>query len=363
MMPAGTRFVRAVAILVASALSGTISLGAQGDPLANARGFYEAAAYEDALSALAQIAPDTLAVPVARDLHVLRALALLALGREPDAREAIERAVEADPLFVLDESAAAPRVRDFFAEVRRAHVPALIKNRYGTARAALAAKAYAQAEAGFAAVCTLVDAVRPTMGEDAAALGELRDLAQGFLDLSREALGAEERRAAEAADARTGNAGEAGETAKPAETAAPGTSTVAPGTSAVPPGTSAVPPGTSAVPPGTSAAAADPKPAQPGPGGASDDADTVAPVPLAQPLPPPQRLPGLAAGQIYRGAIEIDIDTNGMVSAVRLVTSIHPVYDVRLLDAARRWRYRPATRKGVAVPYTRVVNVELGPLE
>ncbi|MCL4813692.1 MAG: energy transducer TonB, partial [Vicinamibacteraceae bacterium] len=76
-----------------------------------------------------------------------------------------------------------------------------------------------------------------------------------------------------------------------------------------------------------------------------------------------QRLPGLAAGQIYRGAIEIDIDTNGMVSAVRLVTSIHPVYDVRLLDAARRWRYRPATRKGVAVPYTRVVNVELGPLE
>ncbi len=116
MMPAGARFVRAVAILVASALSGTISLGAQGDPLADARRLYEAAAYEGrALGAGANCARHAGRAGRTRP-PMLRALALLALEARSRTHGRSERRRGRIPLFVLDESAAAPRVRDFFAE-------------------------------------------------------------------------------------------------------------------------------------------------------------------------------------------------------------------------------------------------------
>ena len=61
-----------------------------------------------------------------------------------------------------------------------------------------------------------------------------------------------------------------------------------------------------------------------------------------------------------RGVIEVLIDEKGQVVEARLRSPVHPLYDSRLLAAARHWQYRPATRDGAPVRFRKVIEVQLG---
>jgi hypothetical protein len=71
--------------------------------------------------------------------------------------------------------------------------------------------------------------------------------------------------------------------------------------------------------------------------------------------------PDALAKRELRGTILVAIDAAGRVSSSRLVTSISPFYDGKLLEASRSWTYEPATSNGVAVASERAVEVVLHP--
>ena len=67
----------------------------------------------------------------------------------------------------------------------------------------------------------------------------------------------------------------------------------------------------------------------------------VAPVAIRQVVPD---VPASVAGMTRdRGFLEIVIDEQGRVISSGLRTAIHPMYDSLLLNAAKDWKYRPAT--------------------
>jgi tetratricopeptide (TPR) repeat protein len=98
-------------------LLGASPLAARGaqDPLARAKDFYAAAAYEDALQVLTELG----ARKPAADVSAYRVYCLLALGRNDEAKATIEGLVRIDPTFHPSEADASPRVRAFFEQVRR----------------------------------------------------------------------------------------------------------------------------------------------------------------------------------------------------------------------------------------------------
>jgi hypothetical protein len=103
-------------------------------------------------------------------------------------------------------------------------------------------------------------------------------------------------------------------------------------------------------------AASQPKPeaaSQPksGPG-----APTVAPTPIAATLPQPSA--DFTAPS--SGAYELAIDERGIVTDVRVKTSVNPKYDDHVSSAVRRIRFQPATRNGAPVPYTWTLVVTAG---
>jgi hypothetical protein len=85
----------------------------------------------------------------------------------------------------------------------------------------------------------------------------------------------------------------------------------------------------------------------------ADDSDVVAPVIERQGLPPFP--PQLTVSR--NGLLEVVIDERGLVESVVMRLSINPVYDRLVVDTARTWRYRPATRGGVPVKFRKVVQI------
>ena len=65
----------------------------------------------------------------------------------------------------------------------------------------------------------------------------------------------------------------------------------------------------------------------------------------------------------FNGSIKVTIGTDGRVSDVEIVESVHPTYDSMLLRAARSWLYQPAKRNDVPVVSELVVEVNLRPRE
>jgi TonB family protein len=333
---------------------------AQEDRLAEARRHFEQAAYEEALQVLSA-SGEIDAPAIAVEVHLLRALSLVALGRDAEAREAMAQVVETDPVFQLAPAAAAPRVRAMFLEVRRQHVVEALRGRYKEARAAYARGDYQAAAGRFARLWALLEAVGPTLDEAvaAASLLELQELVKGFHDLSVEHVRIDVAPAPDAAT-RTEAAlepGAATSTDAAAEPGAAATEKTGNGTGVV--ASRSGPVGSAGqAPPGQPTGTTGPDTAGLAPEATSATLPPMTP-PMAvlQELPSAGGIPGLVSGRVYRGAIEIDIDAGGTVTAARLVHPIHVLYDARLIDAARRWRYQPATREGTPVPYTRVVMV------
>jgi TonB family protein len=309
--------------------SGAVRPAAAAD-LASARSLYASASYEEALSVLSELEASESAEQIER----LRALCLLALGRVPEAEQSLERIVLQKPLYVISEAEVSPRLVTLFREVRRRALPAAADAAYARARASFDREEFATASAQFKELLAIAaDPEAVSLGGPS--LGELARLAEGFLKLSDAAL----------------------EAAAPAP-APPTTVSTAASPPAAP--TSAAPPAapTSAAPPAAPTSAA--LPAAPTVYTARD-AGVTAPVAIERRFPswvPPS---GAVARSVFRGALELVVDERGRVASASMAEPVSPLYDRRLLEAAKDWRFQPAKRDGVPVRFQMTIGVALQP--
>jgi hypothetical protein len=275
-------------------------------PLGAAKDLYASARYDEALSVLNGLRiEDSID---RKSVEQYRSLCLLALGRASEAESAIAAVVTADPMYRPGESEAAPRVRSTFTDVRKRLLPDITTARYQTAKASYDRREWAEAEQQFRIVLSLID--DPDTG---GRLTDLRMLTVGFLELSARAA------------------------APPPPPVEP---TPAPPVVAAPP-----------------APAPPPVPAGPVPGKVytAEDDTVAAPVVLKQDIPSvPQSLVPMARP---RGLLDVVIDEQGRVIGMTMRGSIHPVYDAQILNAARDWRYKPATLDGQPVRFRRLISI------
>jgi TonB family protein len=293
----------------AAPASAKASAGGQ-DTLARAKDLYGLAAYDEALAVLDRL-HETAPPDVSSEVAGYQVLCLLALGRTNDAQKAIEALVKADPLYRPSESIMSPRTRARFDAVRRELLPAIVQETYDKAKAAFDRKELPVALTEFDRVVALLD--DPALA-DVPNMADLRRLATGFRDLSKAAT--------------------------PVVPASP-----APATS------NAAIPTAAAVPPA-------PDPARTYTG---DDAGVVPPIVVSRRTPIWTPRNEIEKRREFRGILEVVIDEAGDVTSAALGKSIHPAYDKPLVDTARTWKFRPATKDGVAVKYRMTIEIRLGP--
>ena len=277
------------------------------DSLAAARDLYASAAYEEALDVLNRLTPAQGTPDDARTADEYRAFCLLALGRTNEAQHAIEALVAEQPAFHPADADMSPRVRAAFSDVRRRMLPTVIQQRYADAKAAFVMKEFSAASQGFQQVLDLMR--DPDVGSAAAQppLADIRTLATGFHDLSAQAI--------------------------------------------PPPPLPSAPAVRAPEPP----AVVQPVPAAPVAPRVYSGADAIVipPVTLHQELP---SFPGQALIP-RQGMMEIVIDENGAVETAVMRQPVTPSYDALALNAAKTWRYRPASVNGAPVKYRKVVQI------
>jgi hypothetical protein len=283
---------------------------------------YLAAAFEDALTALADLPPET----DSDQADKFRALCLLALNRTDDARRALARLATRRPMLELDE-AESPKLVSMFREARAQVLPAAVKALYGAAKSSFERGDLTMAVAQFGDVIRLISENELT-GD--AALADIELVAEGFSKLANHQLSAQNL----TTDLATpGAPAPAVATVTSAPASAGGTSPAAPRAVAAVPATVIY---------------------------SADDGNVVPPVAIDQTLPrwtPPTV--GDYRSQTFSGALELIIDETGGVVSVSLVQPLNVMYDQLLVHAARRWRYRPALRNGQPVKYRKQINVVL----
>jgi TonB family protein len=299
-----------IAVALAGCLVAATPALAQPEALARAKDFYASAAYEEALDVLRKLngsAPAT----EAREIAVYQLFCLVALGRTDETKKTIETIVRADPLYHLSEQDASPRVRQMFEDIRRPLLPAIVKDLYTKAKAAYDRKDAAEAVSGFDKVIALIDDASLS---DSPGIGDILTLATGFRDLMK----------------------------------APAAAAASP-----PPADPAPPPKTDAPPP-TNTPATETRIYGP------DDAYVVRPVGISNQLPP-WRPTGADFRMEFSGDIEVIIDEAGKVTSATIRRSIHRLYDPLLVDAAKKWKFQPATANGTPVRYRYILEVNLKP--
>lgn len=89
------------------------------------------------------------------------------------------------------------------------------------------------------------------------------------------------------------------------------------------------------------------------------DADVTPPVVIEQRLP--RWLPpfDLLRRRTFVGRVELVIDVDGRVLSAEIVQPAFTTYDSLVLDAAKTWRYRPASKRAYPVQYKRTVDYVL----
>ena len=315
--------------LIATILAVAVSVSAAAsDELARAKDLYRSAAYDEALTALDQVAAET-SGPVRIEASEYRIFCLIALDRKAEARVVIESMVNGDPFYQLSADQAAPRVRTMFKEIRQTLLPGLVQREYASAKTAFD-KQDPEAAAQFDRVLKLMDdpMVAPTP-----ALGDLRTVATGFRDLSRARVPKAESTSAAPVVAQM---------------------QAAPVVAAPPPAVQ------NNAPTASDRAAATTR--RTGPVVYRDgDADVVPPVPIKQTLPqwvvPQGTRPGAWQPE---GVIEVTVDESGDVVNVTLRKPFHPSYDPLIVKAAMSWKYEPARKDGTPVRYVRMIAIRLG---
>lgn len=304
-----------VILITFAVLLGAVPAAAQ-EPIAAARELYAAAAYEDALDILAKMRETQPAV-ASTDATVLRAFCLLALGRQAEAKGAIEDAITERPTWVPAEDEVSPRIRTAFREVRRNLLPTVARDLYQSARADFEKKELVSAAAKFSDLIKVLE--DPDVAQDQT-LADLRLLADGFRTLSASA-------------------------ANVATAAAAGSA----------PGTSLPNPGESTPPVGTSGAGAPSSARQ----AASEALLPVTPPEIINQQLPPWRGTGSLTRVDYSGALDLLINEQGQVESASLRRPVHPLYDDELLRVARTWTYKPAMRGGKPIKFQKTLIVRL----
>jgi len=302
------------------------------DALERAKTLYLEAAYEDALALLDTPGPGGTA-----DMHLYRALCLLALGRSGEADAAITRSIEADPLATVARQDVSPRVAALLADARRRMLPEMARRRVADGRLAYQQGDRAGAMQRFEAAVRLLD--DPTLANQSE-LTDLNTLASGFLDLIRAQSAPPPASAAAPAPAATASVAPAPVARAPAAAApAPAALTAAAASSAAPPRTVAA------------------------------SADAAAPSPMSRPTVlsqalPPWRPPDPSwRTQVLRGSLLLSIDATGHVTDAAIQESVFPGYDRLLLEAARAWRYTPAMQDGQPTASQLVVPIIIRPAD
>ena len=290
---------RMALLTVVASLSTASFARAADEPLADAKALFAAASFDGALAALDRLDSANGGRPEALEY---KALCLLALGRSADAQRITETLVTTVPTFAPADADLSPRFIELLTETRRRMVPVIARKLFADAREQYRAKNHADARRTFEQVVTLAsDGVwRETADAD-----DLRTLASGFLDLLE------------------------GPTAAKAAPAAAAPEPVTP---------TVVPP--PAAPVATAAALG----------------QVEAPVPIRQAMPQWVAPDRVSALRTFHGAIKVRIGADGHVVDVAMATATHPAYDVVLLQAARGWMYKPATRNGQPIEVEKVVE-------
>jgi hypothetical protein len=147
------------------------------DSLQKAKDLYASAAYDDALSALANVPTSESPLEVER----YRAYCLIALGRIQAAEKSVEAVIRAG-VTMPAATDVSPRIQEVFDRTRRDLLPEIVRERYGQAKAAYARKDRSAAVDGFVKVVETIEATEGSLRED---LDEYHFLAVGFLELSR----------------------------------------------------------------------------------------------------------------------------------------------------------------------------------
>ncbi len=272
------------------------------DGLEAARRLYVAASYEDALKTLEGLKPAASDAKATVAVEQQRLLCLVALGRPADAEGAMTAIVQADPLYLPDVSAAPPRVRAAFKDVRARLLPGIAKAQYEQARQAFDSADYAAASAGFARVVAIVE-----LSDGAGADPVLRDvavLATGFKTLSDKA-----------------------DAAPPAPAAA------------------------AAAPPPAAIAAAAPAPR------IYDATSPGLAVPAVVRQDVPQWPRSLGPPPNRDAVLAIVINEKGRVESARMMRVVNRTYDKLLLSAASTWAYVPAQLAGEPVKFRKVMKL------
>jgi len=306
-------------ILVVVFSSGVLAQSEPAPSVAAARELYASADYGRALEMLDRLAA---ANPTAdrQAIDLYRTLCLVALDRTMEADEVVAAMIAREPLYRPPESEIPPRVRPMFSDKRRAMLPGIIQSRYERAKEAFDRSDYRTAADEFTQL--LLELADPDIATEASRnpLADLRVLAVGFKDLAFRAL------------------------APP------------------PPPPAPEPPASTPAPAPPPPAVAEELPASVAPPTApriyeAADTDVIPPVTLNQDIPPLHR--PIAAER--SGIVVVVIDEAGRVESAVVTQSFDGYYDLLLLQAAKRWRYRPATRDGVAVKYRKAVQLTLSP--
>jgi hypothetical protein len=291
------RTTRGAAIVLASwAVLFAAHAAAANDPLALAKDLYASAAYEEALTVLAQVdhAPESEAVEV----DVYRAFCFLALGRVDEGRKAMQKIVEANPSFHPSDAQMSPRLVDAFRDVRRQVLPSIVRQTYTEARAAFDRKDTAVARRQFTRTMELLNDADLSESHE---LGDLRMLSTGFLDLI----------------------------AVSQVTPQPAPVSAAPQLIASP-----------LIP------------------SIYDDTDPRIRPPVAVSQPYPSWRRPKEDARSHGGTLSVVIDENGDVIAASTQGDLLS-YDVPLTRAAQSWKFRPATKDGVPVKYRKVIAIHL----
>jgi tetratricopeptide (TPR) repeat protein len=267
--------------------------------MASVRELYASASYEEALNVLANVNGGDPATSIEAEQY--RALCLLAIGRQGEARASVRRIVEQDPLYVPAEAEVSPRIAALFTEARKDLLPAVAKREFADAKALYERQEHQLAVTVLDRVVRI--AADPAV-KDAAGIDDLRLVADGLLTLARAKLAA------------------------------------------------ATPPPAPALPPAPAAPAA--------PIVYSGDDPTVSvPVAISQEMPVWRATGPLRNGTVLTGLMRLVISEAGAVEKVTMLRAVHPMYDGPLLKAAYAWTFRPAMKDGQPVKYAKVIQVQL----
>jgi hypothetical protein len=287
-----------------------------------ARELYASAEYERALAMLDGLKSGDRSREEQQTIELHRVLCLVAIGKDADAKAAMEGLVSQDPMY-RPTADLPPRVRTTFSETRKRLLPAVAQSAYQQAKIAFDVKDFTAAQRGFALVLQVLSDPDVEAQASKSPLADIRTLATGFHELSAKAVTPPEPMPI----ARP----------LPQSPAAPELPRSLPQPQAAPEVPRSLPRVAKIY--------------------NASDGNVVPPLTLHQQIPP-------FRGQVRQpqtGIIEVVIDTMGGVESATIIASINPQYDRLALGAAKLWMYQPARLDGTPVKYLKRIQVNLVP--